>query len=74
MTVKLRSKADYQMRELSYKAGQVLQVDEDVAAFLLRDAPENFELVEGEPAELRIRDLGQGPPADKEIKRPAVKK
>lgn len=66
---KLRVKGQYINPQLKLRlaAGDVLEVSEIEAAFLLRDAPELFELVELDPEpETAALD---GPPADKMIKR-----
>lgn len=66
---KLRAKGQYINPQLNLKlrAGDVLEVSEAEAAFLLRDAPGLFELVEPDPEpETAALDA---PPADKMIKR-----
>jgi hypothetical protein len=41
--MKLVVKGDYRNREVFYQKGQVIEVPEDAAEFLLRDAPGCFE-------------------------------
>ncbi len=54
----------YRSRDLSYEAGQVIEVDTERAAFLMRDAPGCFR--EAVPAETKALDA---PPVDKQVKR-----
>lgn len=82
MTTKLKVKTDYTCRALSYRGGTTIEVDPDLASFLLRDAPENFDIVSGdEPTEPKIRELGQGPSSkgseasrNKQVREPGAKK
>jgi hypothetical protein len=58
---------DYKNRQLSYQAGDEIEVDPDVAAYLVADAPGSFAY---EPP---IKGLDE-PPKDKAVKRAPRKK
>lgn len=62
--VRLRVKNDYICRDLAYKAGAVIDVDDDLAAFLLVDSPGTFEEVQSVSKEVAE------PPQDKAVKSP----
>lgn len=69
--MKLVCKGAYHNGALHFGEG-VIEVDESIAQFLLRDAPENFELVsESAPPETKSLDE---PPMDKQIKSAPRKK
>lgn len=65
----LKVKSRYLNRDVVYNVGQVIEVDDDYAAWLMRDCPTCFEDIKphGE-AKAMI-----GPPADKMIKTSASK-
>ena len=44
--IKLRVIADYRNRKIYYKAGQVIEVGQDLASFLMADSPGCFEKIE----------------------------
>lgn len=73
-TVRLVCLSDYQHsgRNLLYTEDQVFEADEDLAAFLERDAPGCFAPYK-EPAESSARALDE-PPANKMIGSPPAKK
>jgi hypothetical protein len=60
---------DYRSARASYTAGQEIEVDDKLGAWLLRDAPGCFAT---EPPE--VKKALEQPPADKQIKKPARKK
>lgn len=62
--VKLRVTMNYVNRDLVYKAGQIIEVSEEQARYLMADAPEVFE----------IHKEVTAPPKDKMIKSPARSK
>ena len=45
MKLKLKGRYSNQPLSVDYKAGQVVEVDERLAAILLADSPESFEVV-----------------------------
>lgn len=51
----------YTVSEVSYEPGQVFDVNEADGAFLMRCAPEAFEAVEDEPADVLVEDVGDIP-------------
>lgn len=64
--MKLLLLEDYYSSRGGYKAGQVIDVPDRDALWLLADAPGCFEVVEEKAMD--------APPVDKQIKRPARKK
>ena len=64
--VKLLVKSDYQSRfkdkQIGFGHGEIIEVSEDLADFLGRDAPENFEKAPDRPAK------------DKQVSKPKKKK
>jgi hypothetical protein len=71
MAKKLKVLQNYRMRDLEYKAGDVIDVSETMAVWLKSDAPEAFAEVEAPalvvaaPAQAALDE----PPADKMVKR-----
>ena len=76
-TVKLNVVQPYRNREVSYPAGQVIEVSTELAAWLMADAPGCFEpevkpkAVEAPPVNKKAVEL---PPVDKMVRAPRVKK
>ena len=68
--VKLKSKARYRNDPLNLDIpeGGIVEVEEDLADHLQRDAPENFSIVKPR------RKAPSKPTKDKAVKQPAVKK
>ena len=67
--VKLVVLAEYRCRDIYYPSGAVIDVEPDLAAFLMRDAPGVFE--PWQPPEVKALDK---PPADKAVKAAPRKK
>jgi len=69
--VTLRVLSDYRSRDLAYSNGQILLVDDVLGAWLLRDSPGSFQLLE--PADTtEARDVS-APPKDKMMRRSKTK-
>lgn len=69
--VKLAVKSDYRNRDVVYLEGRTIEVPEDEAAFLLRDAPDCF----GKPKVARQQKPKAKPDTDtKEVEEPEVNK
>ena len=67
--VKLLVISEYISRGERYPEGKTLEVPEDRAAFLLRDAPGCFERVEDAPIHTEQSAAFDAPPADKMVRR-----
>jgi len=59
--MKLKVKRDYQNREHNYRAGETIEVSEELGAWLMRDSHSCFEIPKPPRRSLRK------PPADKAI-------
>lgn len=69
MGTRLKVHSDYAMRELHYTRGEVIDVSDDLARWLLADAPDCFEVYSELPAK-----AVSAPPVDKMMRSPKVKK
>ena len=67
--MKLYVLSDYKNRQLSYTAGDEIEVDPEVANYLIADSPGSFSY-EPPKAEKAVDE----PPADKQVKRAPRKK
>ena len=66
--MKLKVKHDYHSNRASYRAGEVIDVPDELGRWLQRDSAGSFEEVK--PPKRRMRK----PPADKSITEPEVEK
>jgi hypothetical protein len=65
MKLKCLSRYDNVPQGLHYRPGQVLEVSEDMARWLMDDSPSSFEHVKPEP---EVKEV-EAPPQDKAVKR-----
>ena len=75
MAKKLKCVARYRndARGLIYSKGNVFEVEDSLASFLLADAPGSFEEVVEKKAPTRRKRVGR-PPKDKAVSEPEVEK
>ena len=74
--VRLKALGRYRNRDVYYQPGTVIELPADQAAFVLRDAPGCFEVVQPPVVENDEPDAKalDAPPQDKMVKRPPIKK
>lgn len=77
MKIKVKSSyaSRFKDRRVAYAAGDEIEVEEDLAAFLFRDSPDSFEEAKAKKAPAKKEAKAKvSPPKDKAVKAPPKKK
>jgi hypothetical protein len=72
--MKLKVVSPYKSSSTVYEVGQVLDLPDNMAAWLLRDAPGCFEVLLPEGSEVEYRDASQLEARDRMMRRPRTRR